>query len=347
MTKKQYIDKLQRHLCFLLPDNEISDILCDISECFDAGMNEGKSEDDICLSLGDPKDAAKEIIAERRKSAGILGSQFGEKYISTVLCAALGVLVYLSASLKMSAGLLIIIGLILPPLIHLILERNNLKNALKAEKSETYSLFASVFLFGAVLLFRTFSTVILFSDSSAILPLSLKLSALIAAPQILLICSVIKSGKSKLLCIIPAFIICMIAAAEITAFRDLTSESFGTSAYQAYFGGALNNTYSVILILTAAALFLWEILNRNAFAIPTLYMVVFGGIITKCTRWELGRLDPTDKNSLFFINTDTIVLLTLVGTIAALISLAVIIKIRQTPKVQPPKPNMEISSAVQ
>lgn len=346
MTRKQYISKLQNHLCFLLPDNEIADILCDIEECFDAGTNEGKSEEEISMSLGDPKNAAKEIIEEHRKSVGIFNSQFGEKYISAILCAALGVLVYLCANPKMSVGVLVIIGLILPPLMHLILERDNLKPALKTEKNETYSLFAAVFLFGAVLLFRPFSSVILFSDGSAIIPLSIKLSALIIAPQILLIFSMIKSGKSKLLCIIPIFIIGMTAAAEITASRELTAENFGASAYQAYFGGALNNTYSILLILTAAELLLWEILSRNAFTIPTLYMAVFSGIITKCTRLELGRIDPTDKRS-FFLHTDTIILFAVVGTAAALISLAVIISIRQKPKAQPPKQHMEINSAVQ
>lgn len=346
MTRKQYISKLQNHLCFLLPDNEIADILCDIEECFDAGENEGKSEEEISMSLGDPKNAAKEIIEEHRKSVGIFNSQFGEKYISAVLCAALAALVYLCASPEMSVVILIIISLMTPPLIHLILERDNLKIALKTEKNEAYSMFAAAFLFGAVLLFRPFSSVILFSDGSAIIPLSIKLSALITAPQILLIFSMIKSGKSKLLCIVPIFITGMTAFAEINASRELAGESFGASAYQAYFGGALNNTYSILLLMTAAELLLWEIFSRNAFAVPTLYMAFFGGIITKYTRWELGMIDPTDKRSVF-LHTDTIILFAAVGTAAALISLAVIISIRQKPKAQPPKQHMEINSAVQ
>lgn len=346
MTRKQYISNLRKRLCFLLPDNEISDIICDIEECFDAGINEGKSEDEICLDLGEPKTAAKEIIEEHRKKTGILNSMFGEKYISAPLCVALAALVYLCASPEMSVVILIIISLMTPPLIHLILERDNLKIALKTEKNEAYSMFAAAFLFGAVLLFRPFSSVILFSDGSAIIPLSIKLSALITAPQILLIFSIVKSGKSKLLCIVPIFITGMTAFAEINASRELAEESFGASAYQAYFGGALNNTYSILLLITAAELLLWEIFSRNAFAVPTLYMAFFGGIITKYTRWELGMIDPTDKRSVF-LHTDTIILFAAVGTAAALISLAVIISIRQKPKAQPPKQHMEINSAVQ
>lgn len=345
MTRKQYISKLRKHLCFLLSDNEISDILCDIEECFDAGINEGKSEEEICLDLGEPKNAAKEIIEEHRKNIGILNSQFGEKYISVPLCIVLAVLVYLCANPEISAVIPIFISLLLPPLIHLILERDNLKIALKTEKNETYSLFAAVFLFGTALLLRPFSIVMLFSDSSALIPLSVKLSSLIAVPQLLLIFSAVKSGKSKLLCIIPLFVIGMSAALVITASFELTAEDFGTSAYQAYFGGALNNTYSILLIVTAAELFLWEMLSRNAFTIPTLYMAVFSGIITKYTRWELGRIDPTDKSSVLF-NNDRVLLLAAFGIIAALISLSVIISIRQKPKIQPPT-DMEINSAVQ
>ena len=341
--------RLRNNLCFMLPDSEVSDILNDMSDFFDAGIAEGKNEDDICRELGDPQNTAKEIVAERGEKPDPFYSQIGRKYISPLICAVLGIAVFFASDF-MTAAALVIVGLLLPPLIHLILEKNNFTNSLKAEKTDVFALCAAMLWFGAVLVFRPFSNVVMFSDVSDIFALSVKLAALLIAPQIMLLCSVYKSGMSKVFIIVPAFIIGMTFISEFIISQsivdELYAERYTARVYFAYFGTMLN-VCSIILIITAVELFLWEILNRNAFSVPTLYAAVFGGIIAKFMRWELLRIDPTDFNSRYFVNDGAFYLLAVVGTAAVLISLAVIIRIRQTPKAQPPKPNMEISSAVQ
>lgn len=322
------MSQLHNHLCFLLPDSEVSDILCDMEECFDAGISEGKTEEEICLSLGSPKDAVKEILSERNESANPFASQMGGKYISPLICAALGVLVFFTVDF-MTAGALAIVGIILPLLIHLILERNNFVTAFKAEKTDIFSLSAAILWFGAVLIFKSFANVMLLADGDAVFILSVKISALIIVPQVMLLISIFKSGKSKLFCIVPAFIIGMVVVSEFITSIDISSlvaESYTAKAYYSY-SGAVCNVYSMTMIITAAELFLWEILNRNALSLPTKYMVIFGGIISKFIRWELYRIDPTDPYSIFY-NNGIITILAIIGAAAFVISLAAVITIR-------------------
>lgn len=66
MTKKQYLNSLRNRLQFKLSSEELLDILGDMEECFEAGIAEGKSEEDICESLGSPKTAAAELSAGRK-----------------------------------------------------------------------------------------------------------------------------------------------------------------------------------------------------------------------------------------------------------------------------------------
>ena len=322
------MSQLQNHLCFLLPDSEVSDILCDMEECFDAGISEGKTEEEICISLGSPRDAVKEILSERNESANPFASQMGGKYISPLICVALGVLVFFTVDF-MTAGALAIVGIILPLLIHLILERNNFVTAFKAEKTDIFALSAAILWFGAVLIFMPFANVILLADGDAVFILSVKISALIIVPQVMLLISIFKSGKSKLFCIVPAFIIGMVVVSEFITSIDISSlvaESYTAKAYYSY-SGAICNVYSIIMIITSAELFLWAILNRNAFSLPMQYMVVFGGIISKFIRWRLYITDPTDPYSAF-LNNGIITMPAVIGIAAFIISLAAVITVR-------------------
>lgn len=328
MTRQQYLTKLQNCLCFLLPDSEVSEILCDMEECFDAGINEGKTEEEICLSLGSPKDAAKEILSERHESANPFASQMGGKYISPLICIALGALVFFTVDF-MTAGALAIVGIILPPLMHLILERNNFVGALKAEKTDIFALSAAILWFGAVLLFMPFVNVMLWADGSSAFGLSVDISALTIVPQIMLLISVFKSGKPKLFCIVPTFIIGMVVVSEFITSVDLSgfaASYFTARAYYSY-SGAVCNVYSIIMIITAAELFLWEILNRSALSLPTQYLIVFGGIISKFIRWRLYITDPTDPYSIS-LNNGIITPIAVIGAAAFIVSFAAVITVR-------------------
>jgi len=63
MNKKEYLRKLKR----LIPVDERVDIIGDYEDHFATGISEGKTEYEIALELGDPRDVAKEYGYARQK----------------------------------------------------------------------------------------------------------------------------------------------------------------------------------------------------------------------------------------------------------------------------------------
>jgi len=63
MNKKQFIEKLARYLKGL-PKDEIEDILSDFDEYFEIGKERGRKEEELSISLGNPKALAKQIRLE-------------------------------------------------------------------------------------------------------------------------------------------------------------------------------------------------------------------------------------------------------------------------------------------
>lgn len=84
MTKEEYIGKLRSKLRFSLSAGEIRDIAGDISEVFADGIAEGRSEGEICTSLGSPVDAARNILTEHGISPNT-GRTFAKAVISAVI----------------------------------------------------------------------------------------------------------------------------------------------------------------------------------------------------------------------------------------------------------------------
>ena len=62
MNKERFIEILKSSLGNL-PQDEIDDILYDYNEHFEIGINNGKTEEEICKELGDPKAIAKSYRA--------------------------------------------------------------------------------------------------------------------------------------------------------------------------------------------------------------------------------------------------------------------------------------------
>lgn len=63
MNKKQYIEKLVKYLKGL-PKEEIEDIARDFDEYFEIGKERGRKEEEVSVSLGNPKALAKQIKLE-------------------------------------------------------------------------------------------------------------------------------------------------------------------------------------------------------------------------------------------------------------------------------------------
>ena len=66
MTKIEFLQQLY-NLLGGLPADERDDIIADFEEHFSVGTSEGKSEEQICSELGDPKAAPRNILMTSRK----------------------------------------------------------------------------------------------------------------------------------------------------------------------------------------------------------------------------------------------------------------------------------------
>lgn len=66
MMKKEFIQTLQRNLSFL-PMQERQEIINDYEEHFRQGMASGRTEEEICFSLGDPSVIVQEYAEEFRR----------------------------------------------------------------------------------------------------------------------------------------------------------------------------------------------------------------------------------------------------------------------------------------
>lgn len=66
MNKVEFLDILQDYLTENFSESDIIDILRDYEEFFINGKLEGKSEEEICKTLGSPKNVAKELIREMK-----------------------------------------------------------------------------------------------------------------------------------------------------------------------------------------------------------------------------------------------------------------------------------------
>ncbi|OQA22552.1 MAG: hypothetical protein BWY60_00199 [Actinobacteria bacterium ADurb.Bin346] len=63
MNKKQFIKKLEKNLSGL-PESEIKDIILDMEEYYDVGIERGRTEKELLDSLGNPRNLARHIKLE-------------------------------------------------------------------------------------------------------------------------------------------------------------------------------------------------------------------------------------------------------------------------------------------
>ena len=68
MNRSEYIAQLTAALRGKLAFDEIEDIVRDYQEFFDEGVRQGKSEEQVASELGNPRDAAQQILSEERET---------------------------------------------------------------------------------------------------------------------------------------------------------------------------------------------------------------------------------------------------------------------------------------
>jgi len=306
MTRKEYLSKLQSSLCFRLPESEIAEIILDMEECFDAGNAEGKTEEQVCTDLGDPKSAAREIMTGRAavpKRGKTAVPAIISRYAPYTVGVLLGAGFFLLAGKKGSSVFMMTAAVLLPLLVWFILERKRFFTGIFAARADVSALLGTVAAFLSAPLSVLFVYDVLTTKPAGTLIFSYGSAAIIVIGNILLALSVLKSGMPKLLCIIPAAFAGM---ALVTLFLSADSiymvhrqfqsgtELYLSSDMEQYFVeyGRVMRLYLDIIIAFCFVCFVWAVVNKNAFSVPELYLSVSGGFPALSVRHFLLNLDP-------------------------------------------------------
>ncbi len=309
MTRKEYLNKLQSSLCFLLPESEIADILLDMEECFDEGAAEGRTEEQVCAGLGDPKAAARDIVSIRRglpNPARSAAMPYG-------VCALLGAayFLYMFSDMPIRGAVTGTAAMLLPLLIWFILERKNFFKGVLAVRADGLALAGAAAAFLSAPLFSMLANGILLCKPKETLLFSYGAAALTVGACVLLSVSVLKSSLPKFLCTIPAAAAGMMLVTLFLSVNNIymlgdevrqllqnrTEAGFVTDfapELQSYFGtyGQILSLYVDIIIITDFICFLWGIVNKNAFSVSILYLAVSGGCYALNVRYALSVMDP-------------------------------------------------------
>lgn len=134
MNKQEFLEQLRRNLKGL-SEEDIKEVLFDYEEHFEIGFDKGRSEEEIAVSLGDPKTLAKQIkttymiqIAERKSNAGnvfkAVMASIGLGFFNLIFLIPLIALMAAVFALVISGGAVVIAGIfafivsLLSPFVH-------------------------------------------------------------------------------------------------------------------------------------------------------------------------------------------------------------------------------------
>ncbi len=290
MTKDEYIRKLRSKLRFFLSAGEIRDIAGDISEVFADGISDGRSEGEICTSLGSPVDAARNILTEHGISPNTRMS-LAKTVISAVIMWAALYLLWSSPSVGTFAAAF------LPTVLLLIIEGGKLSH-LAEKKTSVLSLIAVILAAVSVFVFGRLADAVLSCNEAALLPLGAVLTAIAAA---MLICAVLsvrvsRFGAAAPVCggVISAVIIGFMAysAFHITE-RHFTDSNMSYVMMQIMYRSKFLNIFITALFIAMALTFITLAVRRDRLTLPCMYAVMGVMMVLSKERGILRAVDPS------------------------------------------------------
>lgn len=290
MTKDEYIRKLRSKLRFFLSAVEIRDIAGDISEVFADGIADGRSEGEICTSLGAPADAARNILTEHGISPNT-GRTFTKAVISAVIMGAVLYLLWSSPSVGIFAAA------VLPTVLLLIIEEGKLSH-LAENRAPVLSIIAVILAAVGVFIFGRLADAVLSCNEAALLPLGAVLTAITAA---MLICAVLsvrvsRFGAAGPVCggVVSAVIIGFMAysAFHITE-RHFTDSDMSYEMMQIMYRGKFLNIFITALFIALALTFITLAVRRDRLTLPCMYAVMGVMMILSKERGILRAIDPS------------------------------------------------------
>lgn len=288
MTKKSYLNELRRRLCFRLSDAEIDDIIGDMGECFDVGVSEGRTEEDIAASLGTPKAAAAEILSERQTdNIFILRSA---KYILPFLFCLLILWIYFFG-LKF-AGNYILISVILPSVLWFALVQTRFFTQMKTDGADWLSLISSALCLAGAWFYDDL-VISMLRDKPDAIYFAVIMGVMITAAMVLLAVTVWKRS-AKCLALIPltAAGYGIFSAVSCVRFFLAHNTEFASREYFARVGTFANHFLNCIFVCILLLL-IWSIYKKSAVTLPIMQLLIPISAKVVLAKDFYSTLDPT------------------------------------------------------
>ncbi|MBD5147098.1 MAG: DUF1700 domain-containing protein [Ruminococcus sp.] len=297
MTKKQYLAKLRKYLRFRLSNSEIDDILADMEECFEAGAAEGKSEEDICISLGEPKSAAASLLNEQTGSERI--TSLAEVWLPLLLSAALfAIYTYCGFAMEIEKHDFVLpIVCILPLFIWILFERKDFLTALADYKCDFFTFLGSAFMLVAGAMLNEMPKRTFINRFHDVQDYAVLMAVFVSAAMLMLAVSLWKNAPKPFSAapLIGIFFIVYESARYCRAYND---------PYDPDSAVAIGTSFHNILItifVCASAFLIWSFIRRNALTLASAYsaMTVTGFMFF--WYYTLSALDPTAGDLLYYL----------------------------------------------
>lgn len=273
MTQKEYIKKLRTRLSFFVTNSELKDIVSDIEEIFADGAADGKSEEQICLSLGSPNDAAKNILLER-------GVSFLSKntLIKAMIFAAVTAIsmLYLWNSPSDSVFIMPIIPLGLL----LFVENGNLIKLM--EKKPSISGIASCIIPAAgIYLFPSLTHAVISGNNEALFPIG---AAITAATALSLVLSILSVRADPYGMIAAAAALCIVVF-QIYAVFHISESDLPIRSRAQYL-----DTFIITLFTAVIIIFVFSALRKDKASMLCMYTALGSLMIFSYEKYIISEL---------------------------------------------------------
>lgn len=277
MTQKEYIRKLRARLSFFVTNSELKDIVSDIEEIFLDGVSDGKSEEQICLSLGSPNDAAKTILLER-------GVSFLSK--STLIKAMIFVAVTVISMLFLwnSPSDSVFIMPIIPLGLLLFIENGDLIKLM--EKKSSISGIASCIIPAiGIFLFSSLTHALIGENNEALFPISAAITAATALSLVLSIVSVRVNPYGMITVAVGTVAALCIACFQIYAVLHISDGSLPIMSRSQYL-----NIFIAALFIAAVIIFVFSALRKDKASMFCMYAALGSLMIFSHEKYIISNL---------------------------------------------------------
>lgn len=287
MTQKEYIRKLRTRLAFVVSENERNDIIADIEEIFSDSMADGKSEEQICLSLGSPEETAKNILSEK-------GISSAGRIIKSVIFAVIAIAaVYFPLINAFGNTFAAIIPSVL--LIVMLSAESIMQKDTAVRNMSAVGVISCILSMINVFLFSKLADSVIRSDEAALFPLGAAITAVTALSLILAVISArpklyaFAAGAAASLCIIGLQIYAAFHIADkISPEFDIDQITFRTKYV---------NIFIMTLFASAGALLVISALCRDKAFLFRICAALGALVLFGSERYILRTIDPTAADS--------------------------------------------------